>query len=125
MPANAQFDLLTEKILDSFAGGGGTSTGIELATGRIVDFAINHDPAAILMHKTNHPHTAHYQASVWDVWPDDVLHGSKLGLAWFSPDCKHFSFCYQRGIPVFYKDNLREYFPNHLPPSKFPWRETQ
>lgn len=91
MPANAQFDLLTEKILDSFAGGGGTSTGIELATGRIVDFAINHDPAAILMHKTNHPRTAHYQASVWDVWPDDVLHGSKLGLAWFSPDCKHFS----------------------------------
>lgn len=56
-PVTAQVDLLTEKILDSFAGGGGTSTGIELATGRIVDFAINHDPAAILMHKTNHPHT--------------------------------------------------------------------
>ncbi len=87
----AQVDLLQEKILDSFAGGGGASTGIELATGRTVDFAINHDPAAILMHKTNHPYTEHYQASVWDVWPDDVLHGSKLGLAWFSPDCKHFS----------------------------------
>lgn len=87
----AQIDLLMEKILDSFAGGGGTSTGIELATGRVVDFAINHDPDAILLHKTNHPHTTHYQASVWDVWPDEILHGSKLGLAWFSPDCKHFS----------------------------------
>lgn len=86
-----QINLLEEKILDSFAGGGGASTGIEMATGRIVDYAINHDPAAILMHKTNHPFTAHYQASVWDVWPDEVLHGSKLGLAWFSPDCKHFS----------------------------------
>lgn len=87
----AQVDLLQEKILDSFAGGGGASTGIELATGRTVDFAINHDSAAILMHKTNHPYTEHFQASVWDVWPDEVLHGSKLGLAWFSPDCKHFS----------------------------------
>lgn len=89
--SRAQIDLLQEKILDSFAGGGGASTGIELATGRIVDYAINHDPDAILMHKTNHPHTRHYQASVWDVWPDEVLRGSKLGLAWFSPDCKHFS----------------------------------
>ena len=50
----AQFDLLQEKIVDSFAGGGGASVGIELATGRIVDAAINHDPDAILMHKTNH-----------------------------------------------------------------------
>ena len=48
-----------EKIVDSFAGGGGASTGIELATGRVVDIAINHDPDAILMHKTNHPHTVH------------------------------------------------------------------
>ena len=88
---NAQISLCDEKILDSFAGGGGASTGIELAIGRVVDYAINHDPAAILMHKTNHPFTAHYQASVWDLWPDEILHGSKLGLAWFSPDCKHFS----------------------------------
>ncbi len=87
----AQISLCDEKILDSFAGGGGASTGIELAIGRIVDYAINHDPAAILMHKTNHPFTAHYQASVWDVLPEEILHGSKLGLAWFSPDCKHFS----------------------------------
>lgn len=87
----AQFDLLQEKIVDSFAGGGGASVGIELATGRIVDAAINHDPDAILMHKTNHPHTRHYQASVWDVDPIEVTGGSPVGLLWASPDCKHFS----------------------------------
>lgn len=81
----------TEKIVDSFAGGGGASTGIELATGRVVDIAINHDPDAILMHKTNHPHTRHYQASVWDVDPREVCGGSPVGLLWASPDCKHFS----------------------------------
>ena len=58
---------LDEIIVDSFAGGGGASTGIELAAGRIVDVAINHDPDAILMHQTNHPYTRHYQTSVWDV----------------------------------------------------------
>ena len=57
---------MRELIVDSFAGGGGASTGIELATGRPVDIAINHDPDAILMHKTNHPRTEHIQASVWD-----------------------------------------------------------
>lgn len=77
--------------MDNFAGGGGASTGIELATGRIVDIAINHDAAAILMHKTNHPHTEHIQASVWDVDPVEVCRGRPVGLAWFSPDCKHFS----------------------------------
>lgn len=87
----AQVDFLSEKIVDSFAGGGGASTGIELVTGRVVDIAINHDPDAILMHKTNHPHTTHYQASVWDVDPVEVCGGSPVGLAWFSPDCKHFS----------------------------------
>lgn len=86
-----QINLLDEIIVDNFAGGGGASTGIELATGRVVDIAINHDPDAILMHKTNHPHTMHYQASVWDVDPVEVCRGRPVGLAWFSPDCKHFS----------------------------------
>ena len=86
-----QINLLDEIIVDNFAGGGGASTGIELATGRVVDIAINHDPDAILMHRTNHPHTTHYQASVWDVDPVDVCQGRPVGLAWFSPDCKHFS----------------------------------
>ena len=86
-----QFDLLDEIIVDSFAGGGGASTGIELATGRVVDIAINHDPDAILMHRTNHPHTQHFQASVWDVDPEEVCRGRSVGLLWASPDCKHFS----------------------------------
>ena len=86
-----QVDILSEIIVDNFAGGGGTSTGIELATGRVVDIAVNHDPDAILMHRTNHPHTTHYQASVWDINPVEVCRGRKVGLAWFSPDCKHFS----------------------------------
>ena len=89
--AIGQVDVFDEIIVDNFAGGGGASTGIELATGRVVDIAINHDPDAILMHKTNHPHTAHYQASVWDIAPNEVCRGRAVGLAWFSPDCKHFS----------------------------------
>ena len=80
-----------EIIVDNFAGGGGASTGIEIATGMAVAIAINHDPAAILMHKTNHPYTEHLQASVWDVDPKAVCRGRPVGLAWFSPDCKHFS----------------------------------
>lgn len=80
-----------EIIVDNFAGGGGASTGIEIATGRLVALAVNHDPAAILMHKTNHPYTEHLQASVWDVDPKAVCRGRPVGLAWFSPDCKHFS----------------------------------
>lgn len=82
---------MDELIVDSFAGGGGASTGIELATRRPVDIAINHDPDAILMHKTNHPHTEHIQASVWDVDPVEVCAGRPVGLLWASPDCKHFS----------------------------------
>lgn len=82
---------MRELIVDSFAGGGGASTGIELAIGRPVDIAINHDPDAILMHKTNHPHTEHIQASVWDVDPVEVCAGRPVGLLWASPDCKHFS----------------------------------
>ena len=88
---NAQIDFLDEIIVDNFAGGGGASTGIELAAGRPVAIAINHDPDAILLHKTNHPYTEHLQASVWDVDPVEVCKGRPVGLAWFSPDCKHFS----------------------------------
>lgn len=86
-----QISLLDEIIVDNFAGGGGASTGIELATGRPVNIAINHDPDAILMHQTNHPYTTHYQESVWDIDPKEICQGRRVGLAWFSPDCKHFS----------------------------------
>ena len=87
----SQMDIFDEIIVDNFAGGGGASTGIELAAGRPVAIAINHDPDAILLHKTNHPYTEHLQASVWDVDPVAVCRGRPVGLAWFSPDCKHFS----------------------------------
>ncbi|MDQ0268899.1 DNA cytosine methyltransferase [Cytobacillus purgationiresistens] len=86
-----QLDLFREIIVDNFAGGGGASTGIEMATGLSVDIAINHDPAAIAMHKLNHPDTEHYCESVWDVDPKLACRGRKVGLAWFSPDCTHHS----------------------------------
>lgn len=86
-----QISLLDEIIVDNFAGGGGASTGIELAIGHSVEIAINHDPAAIAMHKANHPQTEHYCESVWEVDPRKAVRGRQVGLAWFSPDCKHFS----------------------------------
>lgn len=86
-----KFSLFQEIVVDNFAGGGGASTGISLAIGRSVDVAINHDPAAIAMHKVNHPDTEHYCESVWDINPLIVTGGRPVALCWFSPDCKHFS----------------------------------
>lgn len=80
-----------EIIVDNFAGGGGASTGIEIAIGRSVDIAINHDPAAIAMHRANHPTTEHYTEDVWKVDPAEACAGRPVALAWFSPDCKHHS----------------------------------
>lgn len=82
---------MRELFVDNFAGGGGASTGIEIAIGRNVDIAINHDPDAIAMHKTNHPNTRHYCEDVWEVDPVAACEDSPVALAWFSPDCKHFS----------------------------------
>ncbi|EJL6550836.1 DNA cytosine methyltransferase [Vibrio cholerae] len=82
---------IDELVVDNFAGGGGASTGMELGLNRHVDIAINHDPEAIDMHKMNHPETKHYCESVWDVDPVEACAGRPVGLAWFSPDCKHFS----------------------------------
>lgn len=82
---------MKEIIVDNFAGGGGASTGIEIATGRSVDIAINHDPAAIAMHRANHPDSKHYAEDVWMVDPVEACEGNPVALAWFSPDCKHFS----------------------------------
>lgn len=80
-----------EIVVDNFAGGGGASTGIEIAIGRSVDIAINHDPAAIAMHRANHPDTKHYIEDVWAVDPVEACDGKPVALAWFSPDCKHHS----------------------------------
>lgn len=74
-------------IVDSFAGGGGASLGIEMATGRSPDVAINHDAEAIAMHAVNHPSTQHYVQDVWAVDPRKACKGQKVALAWFSPDC--------------------------------------
>lgn len=82
---------MRELFVDNFAGGGGASTGIETAIGRSVDIAINHDPDAIAMHKANHPATKHYCEDVWEVDPVKACAGNPVALAWFSPDCKHFS----------------------------------
>ncbi|HGW1000945.1 TPA: DNA cytosine methyltransferase [Raoultella planticola] len=82
---------MRELVVDNFAGGGGASTGIEMAIGRSVDIAINHDENAVAMHRTNHPDTLHYCESVFDVSPAAATSGKPVGLAWFSPDCRHFS----------------------------------
>lgn len=93
-----------ELFVDNFAGGGGASTGIEIAIGRNVDIAINHDPAAIAMHKANHPNSKHYCEDVWEVDPIEACNGNPVALAWFSPDCKHFSRA-KGGKPV--DNNIR------------------
>ncbi len=82
---------IKELIVDNFAGGGGASTGIEMAVGHSVDIAINHNPDAIKMHKANHPTARHYCEDVWEVDPVKACGGEPVGLAWFSPDCTHFS----------------------------------
>jgi DNA (cytosine-5)-methyltransferase 1 len=92
---------MTGLIIDNFAGGGGASTGIEAAIGRAIDVAINHDPEAIAMHRVNHPDTFHYCQDVWEIDPLQCVRDASMrrfghpkapvDLAWFSPDCKHFS----------------------------------
>ena len=43
------------------------------------------------MHKANHPNTKHYCENVWAVDPAKACTAHPVALAWFSPDCKHFS----------------------------------
>lgn len=77
--------------LDSFAGGGGASTGMRSALAKPVDIAINHSEAAIAMHSANHPETRHYCESIWTVDPKEATRGKRVRVAWFSPDCTHHS----------------------------------
>lgn len=81
----------SELIVDLFAGGGGASEGIRLATGRDPDIAVNHSPDAVAVHLRNHPGTHHHCASVWVVKPQEATQGRPVGLLWASPDCRHFS----------------------------------
>jgi DNA (cytosine-5)-methyltransferase 1 len=85
-------------FIDGFAGGGGASTGIAQAIGRHVDIAVNHSPAAIAIHKANHPTTQHYCQDIRAVWPKAVTRMEPVAGAWFSPDCKEFSKA--KGGPV-------------------------
>ena len=94
-----------ELIIDSFAGGGGASTGIEMALGRSPDYAINHDAEALALHAANHPETVHLSKNIYKVDPMDVVGRRKVGLLWASPDCKHFSKA-KGGKPV--KRNIRD-----------------
>lgn len=80
-------DKMENLIIDCFAGGGGASVGIEMALGRQVDIAINHDPDAILMHKTNHPKTLHLTEDIFKVDLKKYVKGKRVALMWASPDC--------------------------------------
>lgn len=86
-------------IVDCFCGAGGASAGIYQALGAHPTIAINHDPHAIEMHSLNHPHTAHFLSDVWRVSPKEAAMGGGVDLAWFSPDCTHFSKA-RGGVPV-------------------------
>lgn len=83
-----QDNFLRELVVDNFAGGGGASTGMELALGYPVDIAVNHDADAIAMHKVNHPYTRHFQEDVFAIDPEQVTGGRAVGIAWFSPDIR-------------------------------------
>jgi DNA (cytosine-5)-methyltransferase 1 len=102
----AQESMLSEIAVVNFAGGGGSDDGIERFTRIPVAAAINHNPSAILMHKTNHPFTEHFQEDVFQIDPVQVCRGRPVGLAWFSPDCTHFSRA-KGGTPV--KKEIRQF----------------
>lgn len=78
---------MRDLIIDCFAGGGGASVGIEMALGRQVDIAINHNPQAIRMHKTNHPDTLHLTEDIFKVDLQKYVKGRHVALMWASPDC--------------------------------------
>lgn len=95
--------LLADEIaIDGFAGGGGTSTGFEMAIGRPPDIAINHNAEALGMHAANHPKTRHLCDSVWKVDIVKEVDGRPVGLLWLSPDCTYFSKA-KGGRPIRYK----------------------
>ena len=81
----------TDLIIDCFAGGGGASVGIEMALGRSVDIAINHDPQAIRMHAVNHPNALHLTEDIFKVDLQRYVSGRHVALMWASPDCTQFS----------------------------------
>lgn len=108
MPLNPQLLLAVheELSIDLFAGGGGFSLGFEMATGRHVDFAVNHDRAAVSMHEVNHPTTEHKRSDVFEVCPHSIVQGRRVGHLHASPDCTYHSKA--RGDkPIRHKDKKR------------------
>lgn len=108
-------------IIDCFAGGGGASVGIEMALGRPVDIAINHDPDAILIHKTNHPNTLHLTEDIFKVNLRKYVKDQRVALMWASPDCTSHSKAKggkprERGLRILpwavYK-HAKEILPDH------------
>ena len=81
----------TDLIIDCFAGGGGASVGIEMALGRSVDIAVDHDPQAIRMHTVNHPGTLHLTEDIFEVDLQKYVGSRHVALMWASPDCTQFS----------------------------------
>lgn len=85
---------VAEQIIDSFAGAGGASEGIEQGTGREINLAINHDAAMLAIHQANHGRTKHRIENVWGVKEEmlrGLLEGLLVGLLWASFDCRDFS----------------------------------
>jgi len=84
-------DLMGKIRVDLFAGGGGATMGQEMATGKAVDIAINHNPKAISMHKRNHPGAEHYISDVYEVCPRKATRGRPVAHLHASPECTHHS----------------------------------
>lgn len=84
-------DLTGEIRVDLFAGGGGATMGQEMATGKAVDIAINHNPKAISMHKRNHPSAEHYITDVYEVCPRRATRNRAVAHLHASPECTHHS----------------------------------
>lgn len=85
-----------EITIDAFAGGGGASTGIELAYQDLglppsVEIAVNHDAQALAMHAANHAGTVHVREDVFQADMRKLVGRRLVRLLWLSPDCKHFS----------------------------------
>tara|TARA_B100001105_G_scaffold246021_1_gene229321 strand:+ start:4702 stop:6528 length:1827 start_codon:yes stop_codon:yes gene_type:complete len=86
-----QLNYANDLRIDLFAGGGGASTGTEMATGKPVDIAVNHNENAISMHRVNHPYTQHFTCDVYEVKPHEVTGGRRVAHLHASPDCTHHS----------------------------------
>ena len=95
-----------EIVVDGFAGGGGTAEGIREAMGKSVELAYNHSRHALAMHEANHPYTAHCKADIRQISPAEIARRNPIRLAWFSPDCRHYSKA-KGGAPLRNREDLR------------------